>query len=182
MLGYIDTNASVSDPGSAFVLFSNVRIVEMSPYITNLAASVIVTQGTPSITFTSGAAFSQNPITNVWYRGTNAGPPSYIGLPTVALQTNTANDIGLATTLTVTNSGTTNVGTLNNFQNGTNFYSVFSDAAGFVTNVAIGEVVNNPANGVATTGSNAILTVTFSGNMAPTVFQWYAVTNGGGTN
>ena len=56
MLGYLDPISDVSDPASAFVYYSNVRVVELSPYITNQPISLIVTQGA-NVVFNSAAAY-----------------------------------------------------------------------------------------------------------------------------
>jgi hypothetical protein len=172
MLGYLDPVADVSD-NSAFVYFSNVRVVELSPYIlvqpglaTSLASIVIVTQGS-SLTFTSSATFASAPLTNTWYRGigTNVGANGvHAGIPTVALQTNSVNATNMSDTLTRT---------FNSPVDGTNYMSVFSDVAGSVTSrVAAVEVVFGPTNQVASAGSTVQLQVRGVGPIAPALFQW----------
>jgi hypothetical protein len=172
MLGYNDPVGDVSDDTS-FVLFSNVRVVELSPYIlvqpalaTSLASSAIVTQGS-SLTFTSSATFATAPITNTWYRGTVTAPGNVnAGIPTVALQTNSVNATNMTDTLTRT---------FNSVVDATNYMSVFSDFAGSVTSTVVQvEVVFGPTNQVADAGSTAQFQVRATGPIAPTSFQWRA--------
>ncbi|PYI84009.1 MAG: hypothetical protein DME26_13880, partial [Verrucomicrobia bacterium] len=137
MLGYLDPSRDVSD-NSAFVYYSNVRVVELSPYILiqpgvvpSLTNNAIVAQFS-TLTFTSSAAYATGPITNIWYRGTAAGTP------TAPLQTNSVNATNMTGTLTWTFNGSVD---------GTNYISVFSDAAGSVTSTVVGvEVVLGPTN------------------------------------
>lgn len=169
MLGYLDPNADLSD-SSAFVYYSNVRVVELSPYIVTqpgLAGSgaerLIVTQGS-SLTLTSAVTFASNPITNVWYRGTGTAANPGTGVPTFALQTNTAAATSMTDSLT-----------LNNLQTigATNYMSVFSDAAGSVTSRVVSvEVVLGPTNQIANAGSTLQFPVRFAGPVAPVLFQW----------
>jgi hypothetical protein len=167
MLGYLDPNINISDY-SAFVYFSNVRVVELSPFIpwTNQpVAGLIVTQGS-SFTLSSGATFASNPLTNTWFRGTTNGPNSAAGrengTPTVAMVTNVfaaTNGIG---TLTV-----------NNIQGGTNYISKWSDQAGAITNyITVVEVIAGPGDKTVAVGNNTSFTVVPSGNAPPTSFQW----------
>ncbi len=170
MLGYLDPNlnASFSD---AFVYFSNLRVVELSPFIpwTNQpVAGLIVTQGA-SFTLESGATFASNPLTNTWYRGTTNGPLASTaygnrenGTPTVALVTNTfASTNGIGTL------------TINNIQSGTNFISTWSDQAGWITNYnTVVEVIAGPGNKTALLGATTNFTVVPSGNRPPTSYQW----------
>ena len=155
MLGYLDPVKDVSDAASAFVYYSNVRVVELSPAITNQPLSQIVTQGA-NVSFTASVDFGTAPITNVWYKGTAA-------TPVVPLQTNTANSTTLTSTLALSNVTTSN---------GTNYYAVFSDASGSVTSVvATLEVIAVP-NVVTNVGGNARFIVTAAGPSAPTSYQW----------
>ena len=128
MLGYLDPNRDISDY-SAFAYFSNVRVVELSPFIpwTNQPLGIIVTQG-QNYTLSSGATFASNPLTNIWYLGqTNGTTPSGTlvenGIPLVPILTNVFNSTNGFTTLA-----------LNNIQSPTNYISVWSDQAGSVTN------------------------------------------------
>ena len=154
MLGYLDPIANVSD-NSAFVYYSNVRVVELSPAVTKNPTSLIVTQGS-TVTFTSSAAFGSAPLTNIWYRG-NTGP----NLAT-ALQTTITNATAFTNTFSLTNVTT-----------GTNYFALFSDAAGSITSsVANLEVILGPTNATAAFGANVTLRVTPSGQAAPTSYQW----------
>jgi len=169
MLGYLDPNADVSD-NSAFVYFSNVRVVELSPYIlvqagltNSLANRLIVTQGS-SLTFTSSATFASAPITNIWYRGTGVANTPQTGVPTVALQSNSVDATSMTSTLTRT---------FNSAVDGTNYMSVFSDAAGSVTSTVVAvTVVFGPTNQTATIGSNFQFQVRAAGPIAPASFRW----------
>jgi hypothetical protein len=167
MLGYLDPNRDISDY-SAFVYYSNVRIVELSPFIpwTNQpVAGLIVTQG-QSFSLTSGATFASNPLTNVWYVGTTNGPSTAgtldNGTPTAAIFTNT---------FAATN-GITNL-TIASTQSGTNYIATWSDQAGTVTGfVSVVEVVPSPGNKTALLGTTANFTVVPTGNAPPTSYQW----------
>ena len=152
MLGYLDPVNDSSD-ASAFVYYSNVRVVELSPYILAQPVSLIATQGA-TVSFTSFANLATAPMTNTWYNGlTN---------PAVALQLDTANATNLSSTLSLTN-----------VQTGTNYLAVFSDMAGSVTSlVANLEVIAGPANQTANAGSVVKFTVTATGQSAPTAYQW----------
>ena len=152
MLGYLDPVADVSD-NSAFAYYSNVRVVELSPYIVAQPVSLIVTQGA-NVAFVSTAAFGTAPITNVWFLGNTN--------PVVALQTDTANATNLTSTLS-----------LNNVQTGTNYVAVFSDLAGSVTGLVRSlEVITPPVSITTNTGATIRFAVTASGQSAPTSFQW----------
>ncbi|HTV40530.1 MAG TPA: immunoglobulin domain-containing protein [Candidatus Sulfotelmatobacter sp.] len=152
MLGYLDPNAVVSDP-SAYVYYSNVRIVELSPYLTSQPASVIATNGA-NVSFTASADLATAPLTDVWYTATGS-------VPVAPVLTNTAAATNLTSTLA-----------LNDVQTGNNFVSVFSDAAGPVTNQAASLEVVGVTNVTVAAGANAQLSVTASGQSAPTSYQW----------
>jgi hypothetical protein len=162
MLGYLDPNIDISDY-SAFVYFSNMRMVELSPFIpyTNQpVAGLIVTQGA-SFTLTSGATFASNPLTNTWYQGTT-GANRDTGTPTAALATNSYAATNASDSLTV-----------NGIPSGTNYLSVWADQAGSVTGfVSVIEVVPNPVSKTVIAGINTNLTVVPSGNAPPTSYQW----------
>ena len=152
MLGYLDPVADVSD-STAFAYYSNVRVVELSPYITAQPVSLIATQG-QNVAFSSSASFATAPITNVWFLGNTN--------PVVAVQTNTASATNLTSTLN-----------LNNVQGGTNYVSVFSDIAGSVTGLVVNlEVIAGPASITTNTGATIQFAVTASGQSAPTSYQW----------
>jgi hypothetical protein len=168
MLGYLDPNRDISDY-SAFVYFSNVRIVELSPFIpwTNQFLGNIVTQG-QSYTLSSGATLASNPLTNIWYLGSTNGtlPAGSIenGTPLVPILTNVFNSTNGFTTLT-----------LNNIQAPTNYISVWSDQAGSVTSyvacidVATPSFPNKTVNAGVTT--NISISPSLQGNATP-LFQW----------
>lgn len=167
MLGYLDPNRDISDY-SAFVYYSNIRIVELSPFIpgTNQpVAGLIVTQGA-SFTLSSGATFASDPLTNIWYMGTTNGAFTIgsreNGTPTASVLTNVFAATNGITTLAV-----------NNIQSGTNFISVWSDQAGAVTNyISVIEVILPPTNKTVAFGDTAVFTVVPSGNAPPTLYQW----------
>lgn len=154
MLGYLDPVANISD-SSAFVYYSNVRVVELSPYISAQPLSLIVTQGS-SISFTSSATFATSPVTNIWNLA-NTNPA-----PVFALQTDAASATNLTSILV-----------LNNVQSGTNYVAVFSDPAGSVTGVVASlEVVIGPASQTVNAGTNFVqFTVTPNGPATP-AYQW----------
>jgi hypothetical protein len=154
MLGYLDPVPDESD-SSAFVYYSNVRIVELSPYIATNAISLIATQGA-NVSFTSSAWLGTAPVSNTWYL---ASSPTN---PVTALQT----DVG-TTNLTSTLA-------LSNVQAGTNYLAVFSDVAGSVTGaVAQLEVIIGPTNRTVNAGSNFVQFVVIpNGPSAPTAYQW----------
>jgi hypothetical protein len=153
MLGYLDPVSDLSD-NSAFVYYSNVRVVELSPFIYAQAASLIVTQGA-NVSFTSSAGFATAPITNTWYIA-DTNP-----VAVVAVQTDTANATNLTSTLS-----------LNNVQTGTNYVAVFSDLAGSVTGLVRSlEVIIPPTDITTNTGATIRFVVGTNGPAQPT-FQW----------
>ena len=154
MLGYLDPVANISD-GSAFVYYSNLRVVELSPYVNAQPTNLIVLQGA-NVSFTSSANLATSPITNVWsIANTNA--------PVISLQTNTASATNLTSTLSLTS-----------VQAGTNYVAVFSDPAGSVTGVVASlEVIIPPTNRTVSLGTNFVsFSVIPSGPAAPTAYQW----------
>ena len=170
MLGYLDPNRDISDY-SAFVYFSNMRVVELSPFIpwTNQPVCLIVTQG-QSFTLSSGATFASNPLTNIWYLASTNGPSVAgvldNGTPKAALATNEFNATSGMASLPV-----------NNIQSGTNYLATWSDQAGSVTSlVSVVEVLAGPGDQTALVGSTASFTVVPTGNGPPTSYHWQ--TNG----
>jgi len=158
MLGYLDPVPDQSD-NSAFVYYSNLRVVELSPYIYAQPLGLIVLNGA-NVSFTASGSYATAPITNTWYfADTNL-------VPLVALQADTANATNLTSTLA-----------LNNVQVGTNILSVFNDVAGSVTSSVVSlEVITGPTNRTVNAGSNTVqFAVLASGFAAPT-YQW--MTNG----
>jgi hypothetical protein len=175
MLGYLDPNKNISDY-TAFVYFSNMRVVELSPYIplsNQPIAGLVVTQGS-SFTLSSGAIFASNPLTNIWYLAQTNGPLVVAsngivrGLnrenitPTSPVQTNTYAATNGSSTLTV-----------NNIQGGTNYTCVWSDVAGSVTNlITTIQVISGPGNRVVIAGANTTFPLIATGNYPPTSWQW----------
>jgi len=151
MLGYLDPLADISD-NTAFAYFSNVRVVELSPYVYAGPSSALVLAGA-NVTLTASAAYATSPMTNTWVRGT--------GTP--------------ATTVVVDTSATTNFTdslTLTNVMAGSNYWALFSDPAGSVTSsVASVEVITGPTNVSVNGGAAATFTVSASGTSAPG-YQW----------
>ncbi len=69
MLGYDDPFANSSAGSGAAVYYSDLRVVELAPYITSISpASLTIDQG-QSATFTVTATGTE-PFTNIWYFGT----------------------------------------------------------------------------------------------------------------
>jgi hypothetical protein len=170
MLGYDDPDRSVSGP-SAFVYYSNVRVVELSPYIalqpglmgTNIY-NLIVTQGA-SMVLTSAVSYSTAPITSIWYKA-SAGALGVAGgtLVNPYVQSNwfdaTSADLSLALT---------NVGSAQ----GSYYVLQARDQAGTVVSAPVAlEVVLTPVNQACRVGSNATLTVSVAGPIAPTGYWW----------
>jgi hypothetical protein len=169
MLGYLDPDASIGDPSSQYVYYSNIRVVELSPYITNQAASRIVTNGA-NVSFTSAATYGSVGITNVWLSINSTTNPISVFTP---VQTDSAAASNLVSTLSLTGVST-----------GTNYESVFSDMAGSVTGlVAQLEVIAGPTNLTVNAGSNSVqFAVIPNGPASPTAYQWrtngVAIANG----
>jgi hypothetical protein len=170
MLGYQDPNGNISD-SRAFVYFSNVRVVELSPYITvqpaltnSTARNFILLPGT-NLTFTASASLGSAPMTNMWFVGTGNGTTPNTGVPTALIQSNSVN----ATSMTDTLLASFNVPT-----DATNFMAVFSDASGSVTSTVVSvEMVFGPTNRIYTAWQTTNMSVTAVGSLAPTAFQWY---------
>jgi hypothetical protein len=178
MLGYLDPVANQSD-NSAYVYYSNLRVVKLSPYIiTNLPYGTIVTQGWPSLSLTSACYLADGPITNQWFKGptfTTANPPAFTGGPNGNPLTNAADGL---TTYTTAASATNMSGTftITNFLAGTNIYSTFSDTAGsvFSTPYAVA-VVTGPGNKTATVGANVLFSLAITGptnGLTIATYQW----------
>jgi hypothetical protein len=173
MLGYLDPNSDLSF-NNAFVYYSNMRIVELSPFIpwTNQpVAGLIVTQGA-SFSLSSAAIYASNPLTNTWYRGTTNGPDAAgardNGTPTAALQ----EDVFAAT-------NGSSILTVSSIQSGTNYLAIWKDVAGSVTGfVTVVEVIAGPGDKTVSSGITTNLAVVPTGNAPPTSFQWKR----GGTN
>jgi hypothetical protein len=152
MLGYLDAWPDESDL-SAFVYYSNVRVVELSPSLTSQPISLIVTNGA-NVSFTASASEASAPLTNVWYTANGNVPVT-----------------GVLTNISPTNSLTSTL-SLNDVQSGNNFVSIFSDAAGSITNMTASlEVITGPTNVSVLAGTNVQFSAPASGQSAPT-YQW----------
>lgn len=166
MLGYLDPNRDISDY-TPFVYYSNIRVVELSPFIpwTNQpVAGLIVTQGT-SFSLSSGATFASNPLTNAWYLGSTNG--AFVA----GSRENGTPIVGIATNVFAATNGIATL-EVNNIQSGTNYISTWSDQAGAITNyITVVEVITAPTNRTVLVGSNATFTVGATGNQPPT-YQW----------
>jgi len=170
MLGYQDPNGNISD-NRAFVYYSNVRVVELSPYITaqpaltnSSARSFILLPGT-NLAFSASASLGSAPITNMWFVGTGNGTTPNTGVPTALVQSNSVN----ATSMTDTLLASFNVPT-----DATNFMAVFSDASGSVTSTVVSvEMVFGPSNKVYNSWATTNMSISPIGALAPTAIQWY---------
>ena len=154
MLGYLDPVKDPGDEASQFVYYSNVRVVQLSPFLTAQPVSQIVTQGA-TVSFTSSSTYGSAPITNRWYRGNTT--------PVTLLQTDTTNGPSITSVLTLTNVTTAN---------GTNYFAVSSDASGSVTSLVSSLLVVGVPNVSTNQGSNAVLQAAIAGAPAATSFQW----------
>ena len=155
MLGYLDPVADRAS-GSAFVYYSNIRVVELSPYITSQPVSLMITNGA-NVSLASSAAFATAPLTGVWWYADASSAPTLSVLTNIVAATN------MNFTLPLTSYGF-----------GTNFVAVFSDAAGSITSSVVSlEVISGPASKTVNAGSNFVsFAVTASGPSAPTSYQW----------
>ena len=153
MLGYQDPDKTIGDPDTQFVYYSNVRVVELSPYITAQPSGVILTNGS-NASFTSSAAYATAPLTGTWYQAASRSAPIQ------ALKTNIGGT-NLTTTLALTN-----------LTVGTNYVVVYNDAAGSVTSgVARVVVITAPTSISTNSGVDVQFTVLASGPQTPT-YQW----------
>ncbi|HZV36858.1 MAG TPA: hypothetical protein VFB72_19940, partial [Verrucomicrobiae bacterium] len=167
MLGYLQPYASQSDE-SAFVYYSNVRVVELSPTVINPPLSQLVLAGS-TVNLTTAASYASQNLTNTWMRGTST--------PAAGVATNTVASTNFAYGGLTNYWGGSDSLVLSNVTTGSNYWCVWSDQAGSVTSfVATVEVIGGPANVAANQGSKATFTVTASGPGAPTSYQWQ--TNG----
>lgn len=157
MLGYEDPVGDVSD-SSAFVYFSNVRVVELAPFISAPPTNMLVLKNAV-VTNSATAIYSYGGnITNVWYRGTTT--------PATVVATHTDADTNFTDTLVI------------NTATGSNYWCVFTDSSGGFTtsSVAAVEVVTPPANVSAGVGGTATFSVSGTGPTALATYQWQ--TNG----
>jgi hypothetical protein len=157
MLGYEDPVGDVSD-ASAFVYFSNVRVVELAPFISVPPTNMLVLKNAV-VTNSATAIYSYGGnITNVWYRGTTT--------PATVVATDTAAGTNFTDTLVM------------NTATGSNYWCVFTDSSGGFTtsSVASVEVVTPPANVSAGVGGKATFSVSGTGPTALATYHW--LTNG----
>ena len=170
MLGYDDPDRSVSGP-SAFVYYSNVRVVELTPYIalqpslagTNIY-SLIRTQGS-SLVLTSAVSYSTAPITSVWYKASAATVGVAGGtVSNPYIQSNWFNSASANLSLELTNVGAAQ---------GTNYILQARDRAGTINSAPVAlEVVLTPINQAFLIGTTNQLQVRCAGPIAPTAYQW----------
>lgn len=165
MLGYLQPYAFQSDE-SAFVYFSNVRVVELSPTVTSYPLSALVLPGS-TVNFSSTASYASAALTNTWASGTGTAPAT--GIATSAVTTTPFVYSG------ITYYGGSNSLTIPNVTSGSNYWALWSDQAGSVTSyVAVVEVVVPPVNVEANQGATATFTVGSSGSAPLTSYQWQA--------
>jgi hypothetical protein len=146
MLGYDDPYADNGvGPTEPAVYFSNVRVVEIAPVITNQPISLTVAVG-DSATFTATAT-GVGPFTNLWYTGTST-----------LVQSNTVASSPDSTSLVIPSTVPTNAGTY--------FVTVSDASGGSVTSVPVTLVVVAPSSpkitsfGLPANGTNAVLEFT----------------------
>jgi hypothetical protein len=169
MLGYLDP---IRNAGQAeqWVYYSNVRVVELSPYIIvqaragNIPATNYLVTQFSSLTFTSSATFATAPITNKWFKGTGTFSQPNIGVPTSLEQSNSVN---------ATSMNDTFAKVFNNANDGTNYMNVYSDPAGSVTSRVVAvTVVLGPTNKTYLSGATTNFLVVARGPSAPTSQGW----------
>jgi hypothetical protein len=143
MLGYLDPFANNGAGGGAAAYYSNVRVVEIAPFITNEPVSLTLPPG-QTATF-SVAATGVGPFTNLWYYGTTS----------TLLQSNVVAASPDAGSLVISDVVATNSGT---------YFVVISDASGgSVASVPVTLTVVAPSSpkitefGLSADGSSAIL-------------------------
>ena len=171
MLGYDDPDRTISD-ASAFVYFSNVRVVELSPYISlmpglltnNIANSLIVTQGS-SLVLTAAVNYATAPITSIWFKASSAVRGINNGtLSNPNVQSNWFNAAFANDSLALNNVGAAQ---------GTNYVLVVRDPAGSVTSAPVSlDVFLTPANQIVTEGATALLSMRIAGPTNTMTYQW----------
>lgn len=152
MLGYDDPFANEGDVGAAY--YSNLRVVELAPAITNGPKSVVLNPG-GTATFSVGAVGTP-PFTNQLYASNG---PVAIGSPVVVA---TATDSASFSIASVTPA------------NATNYYVVVSDVAGSITSaVATITVVTPPPSITNNQDANVSFTVGLAGpGTAGLLYHW----------
>jgi len=181
MLGYLDPVRDggandISHQGLApdsydqFVYYSNLRVVELSPYLTvqaragNSSQTNYIVNQFSSLTFTSSATYASAPLTNKWFKGTGTFTQPNTGVPTALLQSNAVNATTFNDSLTKT---------FDNATDGTNYMNVYSDLAGSVTSRVVAvEVVLGPTNKTYGAGTTNNLLAVCAGPSAPASFGW----------
>jgi hypothetical protein len=147
MLGYDDPFANQGDVGAVY--YSNVRVVELAPAITNAPNSVVINPG-GTATFSVGA-IGTAPFTNRLYASNG---PVAIGSPVVVA--------------TATDSASFSIPNVN-AANATNYYVVVSDVAGSITSA----VVTPPASITTNEDVNVSFTVGLTGpGTAGLLYHW----------
>jgi hypothetical protein len=161
MLGYFDpygnpTEGSEGDGGGAY--FSNIRVLELGPGITNQPVSKTIGAGT-NVTFTVGAA-GAGPYTNIWYFGTNA----VYGDTNSTVGATADVDSFTIPSVTAANAGSYKV--------------VISDASGSVTSSVVTltvdslPVITGPANQTVYYGASPVFTATYGSGTLPFTYGW----------
>jgi hypothetical protein len=147
MLGYLDPFANNGAGSGAAAYYSNVRVVEIAPYITNQPISLTVAEG-QTATF-NVAATGVGPFTNLWYYS-----------PSSLLQSNTVASAPDASSLEIANTVGTNAGA---------YFVVITDASGgSVTSAPVTLTVVVPSSpkitnfGLSSDGASAVLQFTTS--------------------
>jgi hypothetical protein len=153
MLGYDDPYGNTADSLAA-VYYSDLRVVELAPAITNQPLSLVVNDGAPAAF--SAAAVGTGPFTNLWYFGTNVVASNVV--------------------TTATDSATYSIATTTALDQG-NYYLVVRDQAGSITSsVATLSVTTGPSitNAPVNITTNWHVNVTFNVGVSGTspTYQW----------
>jgi hypothetical protein len=153
MLGYDDPFANVGDTAAA-VYYSNLRVVELAPYISNQPVSLTVNQF-QSAGFTADA-IGTGPFTNVWYQGSSV------------VSSNVVSTSGDAAAYSIASAAPANDG---------NYTLVVSDQAGSITSsvvtlsvIVAPAVTNAPVNITTNWHVNVSFSIGVSGT--PSTYQW----------
>jgi len=164
MLGYDDPFGNVGDPAAA-VYYSNVRVVELAPFVSTNPVSVVVPEF--ASTGFSATAIGTAPFTNVWYFGTT---------PVFTNVVSTATD---STSYSIPSAAPANEGS---------YSVVVSDAAGSITSsvatlsVVVGPTVTNSTVSITTNWHVSVTLPAGISGTAPT-YEWSlggtVLTNGG---
>jgi hypothetical protein len=151
MLGYDDPIFNQSDVGAVY--YSNVRAVELAPFITNGPTGVVINPG-GTATFSIGAVGTP-PFTNQLYASNGFVA---IGSPQIVATTNDS------ATFTVTGITATN---------STNYYVVVSDISGSITSSVVPiTVVTPPVSIITNEDVNVSITPGLVGPTTGLFYQW----------